>query len=81
MRDGDRSASEVDVVLSHVSASAIAAVCLRMIDSRDRETLMEMGPGRRFVGVDDRALGNAGADEWLSVRLPGANLPHASGSP
>jgi len=62
--DADLIASEaVDVLLSHVSASAIAAVCLRMIDSRDRETLMAIGPGRRFVGVDDRALGNTGADE------------------
>jgi hypothetical protein len=56
--EADRSASEVDVPLSHVSASAIEAVCLRMIDSLDRETLIAIGPGRRFVGVDDRALGN-----------------------
>jgi hypothetical protein len=61
MMDGDRSGSELDVLLSHVNASAIAAVCLR-IASLDRETLMEIGPGRRFVGVDDRALGKAGAD-------------------
>lgn len=68
MRDADRSASEVDVLLSHVSASAIEAVCLRMIDSRDLETLMAIGPGRRFVGVDDHALGNTGT-RWLGFRL------------
>jgi hypothetical protein len=61
--DADLGASEVDVLLSHVSASAIEAVRLRMIDSLDRETLMEIGPGRRVVGVHDRALGNTGADE------------------
>jgi hypothetical protein len=62
--DADRSASEVDVLLSHVSASAIAAVCLRMIASLDLEMLMAIGPGRRFVGVHDRALGNTGM-RWL----------------
>jgi hypothetical protein len=44
-----------DVFLSHVSASAIEAVCLLMIDSLDLETLMTVIPGRRFVGVNDRA--------------------------
>ena len=68
MMDADLSASEVDMLLSHVSASAIEAVCLRMIDSRDLETLMAIGPGRRFVGVDDRALGNMGM-RWLGFRL------------
>lgn len=64
MMDADLGASEADdVLLSHVSASAIAAVCLLMIDSLDRETLMECVLRRRFVGVDDRTLGNTGADE------------------
>jgi len=53
-----------EVFLSHVSASAIEAVCLLMIDSLDLETLMKVIPRRRFVGVDDRALGNAATDEW-----------------
>ena len=53
-----------EVFYSHVSASAIEAVCLLMIDSLDLETLMKVIPRRRFVGVDDRALGNAVTDEW-----------------
>jgi hypothetical protein len=52
-----------EVFRSHVSASAIEAVCLLMIDSLDLETLMKVAPRRRFVGVDDRALCNASADE------------------
>ena len=44
-----------EVFLSHVSASAIEVVCLRMIDSLDLETLMKVNPGRRFVGANDRA--------------------------
>jgi hypothetical protein len=41
MMDADLSASEPwEVLLSHVSASAIEAVCLLMIDSLDLETLM-----------------------------------------
>jgi len=64
MMDADLSASEPgEVFLSHVSASAIEAVCLLMIDSLDLETLMAVVPRRRFVGVDDRALDDLGADE------------------
>ena len=44
-----------EVFLSHVSASAIEAVCLLMIDSLDLETLMKVIPRRRFVGANDRA--------------------------
>jgi hypothetical protein len=62
--EADLSASEPEeVFLSHVSASAIEAVCLLMIDSLDLETLMKVIPRRRFVGVNDPPLGNAGADE------------------
>ena len=62
--DADLSASQPgEVFLSHVSASAVEAVCLLMIDPLDLETLMKVVPRRRFVGVDDRTLGNAGADE------------------
>ena len=43
--DADFSAMEPeDVFLSHVSASAIEAVCLLMIDSLDLETLMKIIP-------------------------------------
>jgi hypothetical protein len=34
-----------------------------MIDSLDLETLMAVVPRRRFVGVDDWALDDLGADE------------------
>ena len=62
--DADFSAPQsVDVFLSNVRAIAIEAVCLLMIDSLDLETLMKVVPRRRFVGVDDRALRNASADE------------------
>jgi hypothetical protein len=44
-----------EVFLSHVSASAIEAVCLLMIDSLDLETLMKVIPRRRFADVNDRA--------------------------
>jgi len=53
--DDDLGAQPGDVFLSHVSASAIEVVCLRMIDSLDLETLMKVIPGRRFVGANDRA--------------------------
>jgi hypothetical protein len=54
--DADRCASQPgEVFLSHVSASAIEAVCLLMIDSLDLETLMKVIPRRRFVGANDRA--------------------------
>jgi hypothetical protein len=64
MMDTDFCASQAgEVLLSHVSARAIEAVCLLMINSLDLETLMEVVPGRRFVGVDDRALCNASTNE------------------
>jgi hypothetical protein len=40
-----------DVFLSHVSASAIEAVCLLIADSLDLETLMKFVLRRCFVGV------------------------------
>jgi hypothetical protein len=52
-----------EVFLSHASASAIEAVCLLMIDSLDLETLMKVIPRRRFVGMNDRSLRDAGANE------------------
>jgi hypothetical protein len=51
-----------EVFLSHVSASAIEAVCLLMADSLDLETLMKVIPRRRFVGMDNRSLRDAGAN-------------------
>ena len=62
--DADFSAPQSgDVFLSHVRASAIEAVCLLMIDSLDLETLMQIIPRRRFVGMDNRPLRDAGASE------------------
>jgi hypothetical protein len=62
--DADLGAAQAgEVFLSHVSASAIEAVCLLMIGSLDLKTLMKVIPRRRFGGVDDRALGNAATDE------------------
>ena len=58
--DAARRASQQEVFRSQVRASAIEAVCLRMIDSLDRETLMEVVPGRRFAGVDDRVVDDMG---------------------
>ena len=51
-----------DVFRSHVSANAIEAVCLLMVDSLDLETLINVIPGRRFVGMDNRSLRAAGAN-------------------
>jgi hypothetical protein len=48
-----------EVLLSHVSARAVEAVCLLMTDSLDLETLMKVIPS----GIDDRALRNPSADE------------------
>jgi len=86
MMDADLSPSEAaDGLLSHVSASAIEAVCLLMIDSLDLETLMMVDPRRSFVGVNDRTLGKRGADERSSVAFhidtAGTDLSRAPGSP
>ena len=62
--DADFGATEPgEVFLSHVSASAIEAVCLLMVDSLDLETLMKVIPRRRFVGMNNRSLRDAGANE------------------
>ena len=62
--DVDLGASEPgEVPLSHVSARAVEAVRLLMINSLNLEPLMKVIPKRRFVGVDDRALRNPSADE------------------
>jgi hypothetical protein len=54
--DADLDATEPgDVFLSHVSAIAIEAVCLLMIDSLDLETLMKLVLSR-FVGVQTNRL-------------------------
>ena len=54
--DADLDATEPgDVFLSHVSANAIEAVCLLMIDSLDLETLMKFVLSR-FVGVQTNRL-------------------------
>jgi hypothetical protein len=52
--DVDLGASEAqEVPLSHVSARAVEAVRLLMINSLNLETLMRFIPKRRFVGMDD----------------------------
>jgi hypothetical protein len=71
--DPDLGAAQAgEVFHSHVSVSAIKAVCLLMTNSLDLETLMKVIPRRRFVGVDDLALGNAATDEWGGLAF-GAN--------
>jgi hypothetical protein len=52
-----------EVFLSHVSASAIEAVCLLMVDSLDLETLMKVVLRRRFVGMQTNRLRDVGANE------------------
>jgi hypothetical protein len=60
----DVGASEAEEMpLSHISARAVEAVRLLMINSLNLETLMRFIPKRPFVGVDDRALRNPRADE------------------
>ena len=44
-----------DVFLSHVSARAIEAVCLLMLDSFDLETLMSVVPCCCVAGVHHRS--------------------------
>jgi hypothetical protein len=51
------------VLLSHISARAIEAVRLLMVDPLDLKTIMEIVPMRRFVGVYDRIFCNPSADE------------------
>ena len=82
-RDADRDAAEQGgVFLSHVSASAIEAVCLLMVDSLDLETLMKFCPGRRFVGMQIRSIRDAGANERCGVafrtKTAGTELPPRS---
>jgi hypothetical protein len=45
------STEAADILLSHVSARAIEAVCLLMADSFDLETLMQIIPCCCFIGV------------------------------
>jgi hypothetical protein len=58
-----------EVFLSHVSARAIEAVCLLMVDSLDLETLMRVIPCRRFTACTTLPFAvRARMDEavWLS---------------
>jgi hypothetical protein len=52
-----------EVLLSHVSARAIEAVCLLMLNSLDRETLMQVIPCRCFIRMQDLSLAPLGANE------------------
>ena len=53
------------VFLSHVSARAIEAVCLLMVDPLDLETLMSVIPCRCLVGVQNRFLRDTSARERM----------------
>ena len=52
-----------EILLSEVRASAVEAVGFAVIDPLHLESRMQGIPARRFVGVNDRALGDAGLDE------------------
>ena len=64
MMDADFCASQAqEVLLSHVSARAIEAVCFLMINSLDLEPLMKVILRRRSVGMHNLSLRDAGANE------------------
>ena len=52
-----------EVFLNHVSARAIEAVCLLMVDSFDLVTLMSVIPCRCFVDAQNLSLRDASAKE------------------
>lgn len=56
-------AEAAEILLSQVRASAVEAVGFTVIDPLHLECGMQGIPARRFVGMDDRALGDAGLDE------------------
>ncbi len=56
-------AEAAEILLSEVRASAVEAVGFGMIDPLHLESRMKGIPARRFVGMDDGALGDAGLDE------------------
>jgi hypothetical protein len=51
------------VVRSHVRARAMEAVCFLMFDPLDLETLMQIIPCWRFIGMRNRSLRDASANE------------------
>ena len=57
IRDGDvtvnsrRGATQAVGVFSHVNARAMEAVCRRIVDPLDLETLMQVIPSCRFAGI------------------------------
>ena len=55
-----------EVFLSHVSASAIEAVCLLMVDSLDLETLMKVVQDAASSACKS-SLRDAGANEWCNL--------------
>ena len=64
MMDADLGSSKAgEVLLSHVSARAIEAVCLLTDVAFDLETLMQVIPCRRFIGMHNRSLRDAYANE------------------
>ncbi len=64
MMDADLGSAQAgEVFLSHVSARAIEAVCFLMINSLDLETLMKVIPCCGFIGMHNRYLRDARANE------------------
>ena len=64
MTDADFGSSQAgEVLLSHVSARAIEAVCLLMVDSLDPRNAHVSYPMMPLVGVDNRSLRDTRANE------------------
>jgi len=63
MVPGFGAAEAAEILLSKVRARAVLAVGLAVIDPLHLESGMQGIPARRFVGMDDGALGDAGLDE------------------
>lgn len=62
-------AKAAEIALSIVRASAVFAISLLMIDALHFEAGVEAIPRGCFVGMDDRALGDARLDECESLAL------------
>jgi len=63
MVPGFGAAEAAEILLGEVRASAVLAVGFSVIDPLHLEGRMKGIPARRFVGMDDGALGDAGLDE------------------
>jgi hypothetical protein len=72
-----------EVFFSHVSARAIEAICLLMVNSLDLETLIWVVPWFRFVGMHNRFLRDASANQLsgLTSRIENCRNGLASALP